>query len=500
MAISLLIALWVLPGLVAAVTPIPYKDVLGPTRDALITAFIAGDLFIVLPILIESCRTLLARHHVTDERLPDVIVPASFNFPHTGKLLSLSFILFAGWFSGSPIPVTDYPRLAITGLLTFFGSLNSAVPFLLDLFRIPADTFQLFVATSVINSRFGTLTAAVHTVALALIGSAAIAGSLRLESKRLIRYGLTTLALTVATIGGLQVAFHTLLYHEFKGADVVYGMTNLLNNDPSTIVRAGPAAATTQPVLDEVRARGVLRVGFVARRMPFAFRNGHGELVGFDVELAHLLARDIGVKVEFIEFPAGELAGAVSSGAADIGIGGMPLTPRLAMDTLYSEPYLDETLAFVVKDHLRGRFEHWESIAKIRDITIGLPPLPYYETQLRARLPEVPLKNFSPNEDPLSDRAGFEAVALPAERGSVLTMLNPKWTVVVPQPGVVKIPLAFPLARHDRPWATVINTWVEMKKRDGTFEALYDHWILGKATQKDKPRWSVIRDVLHWVK
>ena len=427
-------------------------------------------------------------------------MPASFNFPHTGKLLSLSFVLFAGWFSDVAIPVTDYPRLALTGLLTFFGSLNVGGPVPARLFRIPADTFQLFIATSVINSRFGTLTAAVHTVAMALIGSAAIAGSVRLESKRLVRYGLTTLALTAATIGGLQVAFHTLLHHEFKGADVVYGMTNLLNSDPSTIVGAVPAAATGQPVLDDVKARGVLRVGFVAQRMPFAFRNGRGELVGFDVELAHLLARDIGVKVEFIEFPAGELASAVSSGTADIGIGGMALTPRLAMHTLYSEPYLDETLAFIVKDHLRGRFEHWESIAKIRDITIGLPALPYYETQIRARLPEVPLKSFPPNEDPLSDRAGFEAVALPAERGSVLTMLNPKWTVVVPQPGVVRIPLAFPLARHDRPWATVVDTWVEMKKRDGTFEALYNHWILGKATETKRPRWSVIRDVLHWVK
>ena len=426
-------------------------------------------------------------------------MPASFNFPHTGKLLSLSFILFAGWFSGSPVPATEYPRLALTGLLTFFGSLNSAVPFLLDLFRIPADTFQLFVATSVINSRFGTLTAAVHTVALALIGSAAIAGRVRFESTRLVRYAVVTLALTAATIGGLQVVFRTLLHHEFRGAEIVYGMTNYMQHEKSTIVSPGAAVDSNRPVLDDVRARGVMRVGFVAQRMPFVFRNGRGELVGFDVELAQLLARDIGVKAEFAEFPVGSLAEAVSSGRADIGIGGMALTPRLAMDTLYSEPYLDETLAFVVRDHLRRRFETWNSIATIRDVTIGLPALPYYETQLRARLPGVPLKTFAPTEDPLSDVAGFEAVALPAERGSVLTLLNPRWAVVVPQPGVIKIPLAFPLARHDRAWATIVDTWVEMKKRDGTFESLYNHWILGKATETKRPRWSVIRDVLHWV-
>ena len=56
-------------------------------------------------------------------------------------------MLFAGWFSDSVIPVLRYPELAVSGLFSFFGSLNVAVPFLLDLFRIPADTFQLFLAT-----------------------------------------------------------------------------------------------------------------------------------------------------------------------------------------------------------------------------------------------------------------------------------------------------------------------------------------------------------------
>ena len=125
--------------------------------------------------------------------LPDVIVPASFNFPHTGKLLSISFILFAGWFADAVVRVSDYPRLALTGLVTFFGSLNVAVPFLLDLFRIPADTFQLFLATGVINSRFGTLVAAMHTVAVALLGTCAMAGLAAVATARhLMRYAVVT--------------------------------------------------------------------------------------------------------------------------------------------------------------------------------------------------------------------------------------------------------------------------------------------------------------------
>jgi Na+/H+-dicarboxylate symporter len=502
-AISMLVSLWVIPGLVGALTPIPYRAVLAPTRDALITAFIAGDLFIVLPILIESCKELLARFHVTDDRsatLPDVIVPASFNFPHTGKLLSLSFILFAGWFSGAAVHVTAYPRLALTGLLSFFGSLNAAVPFLLDVFRIPADTFQLFLATGVINSRFGTLAAAVHTVGVALLGSAAIAGAVRFESRRVLRYVIITAVLTTITVVGLRVTFRTLLRQEFKGAEIVYGMTNSFQHEPTRVVdRSVLAAAPEGPILDSITARGKLRVGFVQPRLPFVFRNGRQELVGFDIELAHMLAGDLNVGVEFSAFGAGDLFDALSNGLIDIGIGGNPVTPLLATRAMFSEPYLDETLAFIVKDHLRSRFETWASIREARDLAIAVPPLPYYQRLLKERLPDLALQTFSIEQNPLDDASGFDAVVLPAERGSVLTLLNPKWSVVVPQPGVIKIPIAFPLARRDQAWATFVNTWIEMKRRDGTLDTLYHHWILGEAAQRKTPRWSLIRNVLHWV-
>ena len=164
---------------------------LGPARGALITAFMAADLFIVLPILIQTRKELLERHGLVDDStrtLPDVIVPTSFNFPHTGKLLSVSFILFAGWFADAAVPATEYFRLALIGLLTLFGSATAAVPFLLDLFRIPADTFHLFLATSVVNVRVGALLAALHTVTVALLGSAAILGVLRFRPVPIARY------------------------------------------------------------------------------------------------------------------------------------------------------------------------------------------------------------------------------------------------------------------------------------------------------------------------
>ena len=116
-ALALLVSLWVLPGLIAALTPIPYRRLLGQMRDALITAFVTSDLFIVLPQLTEQSKMLAREYGLTGERenAPDVIVPASFNFPHTGKLLSLTFIFFAAWFTDVTLRLSQYPQLAVSG-------------------------------------------------------------------------------------------------------------------------------------------------------------------------------------------------------------------------------------------------------------------------------------------------------------------------------------------------------------------------------------------------
>ena len=507
--IALLLALWVLPGLVSALTPFSYREVLGPTRDALITAFMAGDLFIVLPILIQACKELLEGHRLVDEHtrtLPDVIVPTSFNFPHTGKLLSISFVLFAGWFANAAVSVTEYPRLALTGLMTLFGSTTAAMPFLLDLFRIPADTFQLFLATSVVNARFGALLAAVHTVTVALLGSAAIVGALHFNPARVIRYLVITVALSAASIGGLRIMFSTALKPAFAGEELVYSMRPLMLHEDARVIKSvdlrdaneKPAAS----VVDSIKKRGALRVGVVSNRLPYVLMNRERKLVGLDVEMAQVLGRDLGVKVEFVELE--DLAGLSSllaSGRVDLGMSGIAVTPERASEMLFSEPYLDETLAFVVKDHLRDQFSTWAEIRGLGAFPVAIPNLPYYIDKVRMRAPALklaPVDSVSQIEANLKQET-FDAVAMAAESGSVLTLLYPKYTVVVPEPEIVKIPLAYPLSKRDQDWAQFVNTWIELKRRDGTIVALYDHWILGKHAVKREPRWSVIRNLLHWV-
>ena len=63
----------------------------------------------------------------------------------------------------------------------------------------------------------------------------------------------------------------------------------------------------------------------------------------------------------------------------------------------------------------------------------------------------------------------------------------------MPEPPILTLSLAYPVGRADARLAAFLNTWIELKKRDGTIAALNDYWVLGKETERRQPRWSILR-------
>jgi Na+/H+-dicarboxylate symporter/ABC-type amino acid transport substrate-binding protein len=505
---SLLLSLWVLPGLVAALTPVPYRALLSSARDALVMAFMTTSLFAVLPLLTEQAKALMREHASADSdagAATDVIVSASFNFPHSGKLLSLSFVLFAGWFSDRHVPPAEYPRLAGTGLLVMFGNANAAIPFLLDLFRIPADTFHLFMTSGIINARFGTLVAAVHTLAIAVLGTCAVTGTLRLDGHKLLHFAVVTTLLTAVVVGGSRVLLQVALNRPYDKNDVLTGMEMLRDRGTARVFRIGepvaPLPAPTSSVLDRIHERGTLRVGYFEDSLPYAFFNRRGALVGFDVEMALQLARDLGVVPELVPVDRSIFDHGLDSSVCDLVMSGTAITTDRAIHVQFSAPYLDETVAFIVPDHLAAAFSEWSNIRAMRGLRLAVPRAPYFTQKVHDELKDVDVvpidrmdEIFTPRDPPI------DAAVATAERGSAYTVLHPEYSVAVPRPRPFKVPLAYVIAGRDTPMASMVSTWIDLKRKDGTIDELFAHWVLGRDSGSKTPRWSIVRDVLHWVR
>jgi ABC-type amino acid transport substrate-binding protein len=170
-----------------------------------------------------------------------------------------------------------------------------------------------------------------------------------------------------------------------------------------------------------------------------------------------------------------------------------------ATQILFSIAYLDETLGLLVEDADRARFESWDQVRATAGLTVAVPNLPYYVDKLHQLVPEAGVVKVS-NVGAVVEQVGgkADAMLLPAERGSAWTLIYPRFTVIVPGPAPIKMPLGYPIARRDETFADFVNTWIALKQKDGTIRELYDYWILGRTAEQKGRRWSVIKDVLHW--
>ena len=191
-AASLLLAFLILPLLVTALTPFRYREVIAVGREALLTAFVTNNAFIVLPILVERTRVLLRKHRLLtaeSESAAELLVPILFNFPNAGRLLTLLFIPFAAWLAGNTFSPADYANLFAVGVPSYFAKAQVALPFLMDFFGLPHDLFQLYIPTTIISGKFDSMVTAMNLLVFALLGAGAMGGFLVIRRRRLLAAG-----------------------------------------------------------------------------------------------------------------------------------------------------------------------------------------------------------------------------------------------------------------------------------------------------------------------
>jgi ABC-type amino acid transport substrate-binding protein len=344
-----------------------------------------------------------------------------------------------------------------------------------------------------------------HTIAVALLGTCAVAGLVRWRTGALIRYVSVTVVLVIAVIGGMRILAADVLGIGRHAGDALAAM-RLDQRADAVVLSAPPVAIAPAPGgrMEAILARQTLRVCHLSDALPFAFVNGRRELVGFDVAAMHRLAVDVGAHLEFLpvdreelDHPAG-LTTRLRDGQCDIGIGGIAVTPARARLMRLSSSYLSETVAFVVRDETERRFESWDRIRSSGSLTIAVPDVQYYVDYLHRRVPNARLQKVS-SVEALFALPAMDAIALPAERGSAWTLRYPQYAVVVPAPKPIQIPLVFVLPPAEPQLADALDTWINLKRSDVTLDELYQYWILGQDRAARAPRWSVIRDVLRWV-
>jgi len=501
---TFILTYWALPAILASFTPFSYRDITGIARDAMITAFAAGNIFIVLPLLIERTKELFHKYDVGNKDTDDyanIIIPVVFSFPNLGKLLTIVFVLFAAWFSGEELSFFAYLPMAVNGLISLFGSVYLTVPMLLDSLELSSDLFQLYIVSSLFTSRFTSLLAAMNIFILAVGGTAMLAGIAKISMKRLILYSALTPVVLGTVLVGTALLLGSVVNTDYTMNEVVARMTSSseIPEDVMSFHRDISVGAIEPRTPSQIKENGVLRVGYNPKQVPFSYFNSEGKLVGFDIELMERLAFEFGVDIRFIPYDLDNVPGALDAGHFDIGISGIQMTTKRLQETAFTDPVLTLHYTLVVKDHRVDELTHeiWEKKKTLNFVSVGdYSILP----ELAKEFPNWTFQSIDSDREFFDDDGNnWDGLIMSLEAGKTWTILYPKYTTLYNRDEIKSFPASYVVAGANNNLLTFMNSWLELQRSSGYIDKLYNYWILGENAKPKTARWSVIKDVLHLV-
>ena len=235
----------------------------------------------------------------------------------------------------------------------------------------------------------------------------------------------------------------------------------------------------TKSRLAQILERGSIRVGTTGDFNPMSFRDpGSNEYKGFDIAAMEQLAKDLGVKVEWVATEWAQLVTGIAAGRFDI-FSGASVNVARARTAAFSVPYLEAgTVPLSLKVNAT-KFNSWESI-NAPGVRVAVSLGTVFEEQARRHFPKAEIKAVQ------SPATGYQEVL--ANRADVTVTSNVEASTLVKRfdqltvnvPGAEmrnKRPFAYVVAQDDFTWLNFINTWVTLKRSEGFFDDLERQWL-----------------------
>jgi len=122
----------------------------------------------------------------------------------------------------------------------------------------------------------------------------------------------------------------------------------LTNPAPATAAAVGPYDVAAGSGLAAIIGRGKLVVGMELKFWPFEYVNEKGDPVGFDVDIARQIAKELGVELDIRDMEWTGLIPALQAGKIDLIISGITGTLERAKTITFSRPYFTTGLCALV--------------------------------------------------------------------------------------------------------------------------------------------------------
>ncbi|WP_442581173.1 transporter substrate-binding domain-containing protein [Mesorhizobium sp. ASY16-5R] len=238
----------------------------------------------------------------------------------------------------------------------------------------------------------------------------------------------------------------------------------------------------TSSRLDKILEAGVVRVGTTGDFPPISARDTATQsYVGHDIDAAIELAKDLGVKVEFVPADWKTLINGITADKYDVVMSGVSLSIDRAKVAGFTQPYLEFGTVPVTKKENAERFKSWADIDK-QDVTVGTTLGTVFDAQAKAYFKTATLKQVEAPalgfQEVLSGRADVTITS--NVDAAALVQRYPELMIVPVEKARSKRPASFMIAQDDQIWLNYLNNWITVKKMQGFFDQLDQKWLQAK--------------------
>jgi polar amino acid transport system substrate-binding protein len=236
-------------------------------------------------------------------------------------------------------------------------------------------------------------------------------------------------------------------------------------------------SAQTESLVDTVLKRGVLKVG-CGIFVPWSFKDKDGNMVGFEVDVATKLAKDMGVELELIPTEWSGIIPALLTGKFDIIIGGMGINPDRALKVNFTIPYNHTGQNLAASKNLSAGLRSIEDFNRpeiVLSVRMGATPV----AAAKKLFPNAELRQFD------SDEAVIQEVLNGNANAALSASPTPElWAARYPDK--LFLPLDHPIPtgavaiavrKGDFDSICFLNSWIEDNLSDGWIRSRYEYWF-----------------------
>jgi polar amino acid transport system substrate-binding protein len=258
---------------------------------------------------------------------------------------------------------------------------------------------------------------------------------------------------------------------------IIIALTLLL----AFIVQPASAASDAQKELaanstiEKILRSGKLRVG-MSTFIPWAMQSKTGEWVGFEIDVAKRLAKDMGVEVEFVPTKWEGLIPSLLTGKFDLVIAGMTGTPQRALKINFTQPYDYTGTQICINKKFADKVKMPMDLNDSQFTVISRVGVTAAETAKRL-LPKAEKRLFSDNGSMVQELLNGNATAIiqslpePAQ----LVAKNPETLALLPGT-LTKEPISMGVRKGDPDTLAYLNNWIVVVRAEGFLEEKADYW------------------------